>query len=285
MSWKWKSLRHVLLFAAPWNCRPGFSVHGFFLARILEWVAIPFSRVSFQPRDRTQLSCIAGRFFTSWATREAQNKPKIRFFKKMSRTNGQARGWAFQTYTLDYDTLPLLRPCCPRPCHHGGLDPIFWAAWIWVVLWRADSLEKTDAGRNWGQEEKGMTEDEMAGWHHRLNGHEFEWTPGVGDGQGGLVCCDSWGRKESDTTERLNWIELRQAFRGVWRKWFEGSRVVETCYLGNNMLKVSKVPILRFPTNAQWIFLVSEVIEMSSLNQQKVCFLLFRRDISMIFSP
>ena len=62
-----------------------------------------------------------------------------------------------------------------------------------------------DAGRDWGQEEKGTAEDEMAGWHHWLDGHEFEWTPGVGDGQGGLVCCDSWGRKESDTTEWLNW--------------------------------------------------------------------------------
>ena len=61
-----------------------------------------------------------------------------------------------------------------------------------------------DAGRGWGQEEKGTTEDEMAGWHHRLNGHQFEYTPGVGDGQGGLVCRSSWGRKESDTTERLN---------------------------------------------------------------------------------
>ena len=65
----------------------------------------------------------------------------------------------------------------------------------------------SDAGRDWGQEEKGTTEDEMAGWHHRLDGHEFEWTPGVGDGQGGLVCCNSWSRKESDTTERLNWTE------------------------------------------------------------------------------
>ena len=65
----------------------------------------------------------------------------------------------------------------------------------------------SDAGRDWGQE-KGMTEDEMAGWHHRLNGHESEWTPGDGDGQGGLACCDSWGCKESDTTERLNWTEL-----------------------------------------------------------------------------
>ena len=62
--------------------------------------------------------------------------------------------------------------------------------------------------RDWGQEEKGMTEDEMAGWHHCLDGHEFEWTPGVGDGQGGLACYSSWGCKESDTTERLNWTEL-----------------------------------------------------------------------------
>ena len=65
-----------------------------------------------------------------------------------------------------------------------------------------------DAGRDWGQEEEGTTEDEMAGWHHRLDGREFEWTLGVGDGQGGLACCDSWGCKELDTTERLNWTEL-----------------------------------------------------------------------------
>ena len=66
----------------------------------------------------------------------------------------------------------------------------------------------SDAGRDWGQEEKGTTEDEMAGWHHWLDGCESEWTPGVGDGQGGLACCDSWDRKELDMTERLNWTEL-----------------------------------------------------------------------------
>ena len=65
-------------------------------------------------------------------------------------------------------------------------------------------MEKTDAGRDWGQEEKGTSEDEMAGWHHQLNGHEFGSTPGVGDGQGGLACCNSWGHKELDMTERLN---------------------------------------------------------------------------------
>ena len=72
------------------------------------------------------------------------------------------------------------------------------------LMQRVDSLEKTDAGRDWGQEEKGTTEDEMAGWYHWLDGRESEWTPGVGDGQGGLACCDSWGRKELDTTEWLN---------------------------------------------------------------------------------
>ena len=59
-------------------------------------------------------------------------------------------------------------------------------------------------GGIWGQEEKGMTEDEMAGWHHQLDGHEYESTPGTGDGQGGLACCVSWGRQGSDTNERLN---------------------------------------------------------------------------------
>ena len=72
---------------------------------------------------------------------------------------------------------------------------------IWLI-WK-----DPDAGKDWGQEEKGTTEDEMAGWHHRLNGLKFESTPGVGDGQGGLACCSPWDCKESDTTERLTWTE------------------------------------------------------------------------------
>ena len=106
---------------------------------------------------------------------------------------------------------------CIQPVHSKGDKP-------WVFFGRNDAKAETpvlwpphakswlngkdpDAGRDWGQEEKGTTEDEMAGWHHRLDGHEFEWTPGVGDGQGGLACCNSWGRKESDTTEQLNWTD------------------------------------------------------------------------------
>ena len=82
--------------------------------------------------------------------------------------------------------------------------PVLWPPHAKSWLMGKDS----DAGRDWGQEKKGMTEDEMAGWYHWLDGHESEWTPGVGDGPGGLVCCDSWGRKESDTTEWLKWTEL-----------------------------------------------------------------------------
>ena len=81
-------------------------------------------------------------------------------------------------------------------------------------LWSPDpkrrlSGKDPDAEEDWGQEAKGTTEDETVGWHHRLNRHETEYTLGVGDGQGGLACCSPWGHKESDTTERLNWTELR----------------------------------------------------------------------------
>ena len=95
----------------------------------------------------------------------------------------------------------------------------------WIIIARADVEAETpilwpldakswligkdfDAGRDWGQEKKGTTKDEMAGWHHWFDERESEWTLGVGDGQGGLACCDSWGHKESDTTERLKWTEL-----------------------------------------------------------------------------
>ena len=77
-----------------------------------------------------------------------------------------------------------------------------------------------DAGKDWRWEEKGTTEDEMVGWHHQLDGHEFEQAPGVGDGQGGLACFSPWGHKESDTTERLNWTELKEICGLLW--WHTG---------------------------------------------------------------
>ena len=93
----------------------------------------------------------------------------------------------------------------------GGNDaeaetPVLWLPHAKSWLIRKDS----DAGRDWGQEEKGTTEDETAGWHHWLDGRESEWTPGVGDGQVGLVCCNLWGCKDSDTNEWLNWTDGRE---------------------------------------------------------------------------
>ena len=93
------------------------------------------------------------------------------------------------------------------------------------ILWLLDAEtwligKDPDAGKDWGQKEKGKTEDKMVGWHYQHNGHGFAWTPGVGDGQGGLACCDSWGHKESDTTERLNWTEPQPSFPKLLYSWF-----------------------------------------------------------------
>ena len=95
------------------------------------------------------------------------------------------------------------------------------------VLWPPDMKswliwKDPDAGKDWGQEEKEMAEDEMVGWHYRLNGHGFAWTLGVGDGQRGLVCYSSWGRKESDMTDWVNWTANPSSIL-VWN-WGEGWR-------------------------------------------------------------
>ena len=93
------------------------------------------------------------------------------------------------------------------------------------ILWPPDAKnwlirKGPDAGKDWRQEEKGTTEDEMVGWHHQLNGHESEQAPGIGDGQGSLVCCNPWGRKESGMTEWLIWTELNCSLgRGAGSFW------------------------------------------------------------------
>ena len=127
------------------------------------------------------------------------------------------KNWWFWTVVLE-KTLESSLDCRDiQPVHPKGNQ-----SWVFIgstgvevetlVLWPPDAkswLIRKDpaAGRDWGQEEKEMIEDEMVGWHHQLNGHGFWWTLGVGDGQGGLASCDSWGHKESDTTEWPNWTE------------------------------------------------------------------------------
>ena len=124
------------------------------------------------------------------------------------------KNWCFWTVVLEKALESPLDCKEIQPVHPKGDQS-------WVFIGRTDAEAESpvpwpphvkswligkdpDSGRDWGQEEKGTTEDETAGWHHRLDGREFEWTLGVGDGQGGLACCDSWGCKESDSTERLN---------------------------------------------------------------------------------
>ena len=146
---------------------------------------------------------------------------RVGLWRKLS-----AENWCFWTVLLG-KTLESPLDCKGFQAVHPKGDQ----SWVFTgrtdaeaetpVLWPPDVKswligKDPDAGRDWGQEEEGTAEDEMAGWHHRLDGHEFEWTPGVGDGQGGLVCCDSWGRKDKpDMTERPNWTELKALWIGV----------------------------------------------------------------------
>ena len=142
----------------PTDCSlPGSSVNGILQARILGWVAFPFSGGFSQPKDWTQVSRTAGGFLSQLSH---QGSPHI--------------------CIIIYKSGQILWPPDAN-CQLIWKDP--------------------DAGKDWGQKEKGMTEDEMGGWHHRLDAREFEQTPGVGDGQGGLVCCSAWGCRESDRTE------------------------------------------------------------------------------------
>ena len=128
------------------------------------------------------------------------------------------KNWCFWTvvlrvpWTARRSNQSVLKEISPG-CSLEGLTlklklPILWPpdAKIWLLG------KDPDAGKEWGQEEKWTTEDEMVGWHHQHNGHGFGWILRVGDGQGGLACCVSWGRKELDTTEWLNWTELKRHY-------------------------------------------------------------------------
>ena len=136
-------------------------------------------------------------------------------------------GWALKTWCF---WTVVLEKTLESPLHYKEIKPIHPKgnqSWIFIgrtdaeaetlILWPPDGKnwliwKDPDGGKNWRQAEKGITQDEIVGWHHHLNGHEFEQALGVGDGQGSLVCRSPWGHKESDMTERLNWTDSIFAF-------------------------------------------------------------------------
>ena len=140
------------------------------------------------------------------------------------------KNWCFWTVVLEKTLESPLNCKEIQPVHPKGDQ-----SWMFIgrtdveaetpILWPPDAKswviwKDPDAGKDWGQEEKGMTEDEIVGWQHWLDGHGFGWTPGFSDGQGGLVCCGSWGRKEFNMTEWLNWTKVNSEISGsyTWKR-------------------------------------------------------------------
>ena len=147
----------------------------------------------------------------SWTVKKAEHRRidafELRCWRRLLRVPWTARGAKHSEGDQPWDFFGRNDAKAETP----GLWPPHVKNWL--------IGKDSDAGRDWGQEEKGMTEDEMAEWHHRLDGCESEWTLGVGDRQGGLACCDSWGCKESDTTERLNWTEQTYVLENIQLHW------------------------------------------------------------------
>ena len=204
------------------------TVHGILQARILKWVAIPFSsgpcfvrtlhhdpsvlggpaQYSFIELDKAVIHVISLVFCDCGF----HSGSHIWMWELDHKQGWVSKNWCFWTVVLE-KTLES-----PLDCKHSkAVSPKGNQLWIFTgrtnaespILWPPDqntnSLEKdSDAGRDWRQEKKGTTGDEMVGWHHRIDGREFEWIPGVGEKQGSLVCCGPWGHNKSDVTEWLN---------------------------------------------------------------------------------
>ena len=136
------------------------------------------------------------------------------------KTSWALKHWCFWTVVLK-KTLVSHLDCKDTQVHPKGFQ-----SWVFIgrsdveaetpILWPPDVKswliwKDPDTGKDWGQEKKGMTEDEMVGWHHQFNGHEFEQAPGAGDGQGSLAHCSPWGHKELDMTEQLKWTMFNKS--------------------------------------------------------------------------
>ena len=173
----------------------------------------------------------------------------------------EPKNWCFWTVVLEKTLENPLYWKEIQPVHPKGDQ-----SWIFIgrtdaeaetpILWPPDwknwlIWEDPDAGKDWRWEEKGITQDEIVGWHHRLNRHECEKTLGVGDGQGGLACCSPCGHKESDTTEQLNWAELKCKRKNVSVVYIRNhcSGRMETCMCMTESLPCSSESI----TTVNWL--------------------------------
>ena len=206
-----------------WNSLPTLVLCHAGLEKHWTWAPWPYRWMTFQVLPHWALQPF---LHPQQAFCSLQQYFKIWMWELDYKESWAPKNWCFWTVVLQ-KTLesPLdckeIQPVHPKADQSwvfiGGTDveaetPILWPphAKSWLI-WK-----DPDAGKDWGQEEKGTTEDEMVGWHHRLNGQAFGWTLGVGDGQGGLVCCGSWGHKDSDMTEWVSWIHFIEIFL-IWR--------------------------------------------------------------------
>ena len=167
------------------------------LSRQVYWSELPFPSLGDLPwpRNQTWVSCITGKFSThlySWPQTQKDSIEHVHFGSKflIVWNHLNSPGAEFSHFGISVLNIHWKDWC-------QGLWPPDGKNWL---IWK-----DPDAGKDWKQEKKEMMEDEVVGWHHRLDGHEFEQALGVGDGQGGLACCSPWGHKESDMTEQLNW--------------------------------------------------------------------------------
>ena len=200
----------VQLFATPWTvaCQASLSME--FPRQ--DWVAISFSRVSSWPRNRTQVSCTGGRVFTNWATREVPE-------------SWVPKNWCFWTVVLEKNL--------ENPLDNKEIQPVYPKgnqSWLFIgrtdaealILWPPDAKnwligKDPGSGKDWRQEEKGMAENEMVGWYHWFNGHEFEQAPGHSEGQGSLAL-----KSMGSQRVRQDWVtELTERYQYSNHSWSE----------------------------------------------------------------